>query len=270
MREENETSYPDIRQSWGIAGICILSMVLLIPVSILLNAVAGKEVSFLLYYLLAMGAAFYLAHWKRKKNTGVSEYNFEPGSARIIVLVSVAAIALQTGIIIPLISMIPMPEFMKNIFREVSGRNIFSFLTLVIAAPIFEELIFRGIILDGLLKKYSPTRSIVISSILFAVVHLNPWQFIAAFVIGIFSGWVYYATRNLTLSILIHAVNNSLAFISMSFMDGEAMLDKSLVELYGGLLNLMLITLGALAVAAICILYIRIEVRKTAINLGGT
>jgi len=37
MREETETSYPGIRQSWGIAGICILSIVLLIPVSICLE-----------------------------------------------------------------------------------------------------------------------------------------------------------------------------------------------------------------------------------------
>jgi Predicted metal-dependent membrane protease len=270
MIEETETSYPDIRQSWGIAGICILSMVLLIPVSILLNPVAGKEASFLVYYLLAMGAAFYFAHCNRQKKTGVSEYNFGPGSARIMVLVSIAVIALQTGIITPLTGMVPMPEFMKNIFREVSGRNIFSFLTLVIAAPIFEELIFRGIILDGLLKKYSPTRSIVISSILFAVVHLNPWQFIAAFVIGIFSGWVYYKTSNLTLSILIHAVNNLMAFISMSFLDGEAMLDKSLLELYGGSLNLILVIVGAVAVAAISIHYIRIEIKKTAIDFAST
>src|SRR5687768_8909076 len=220
MSEETETSYPDIRQSWGIAGICILSMILLIPVSILLNPVAGKEASFLLYYLLAMGAAFYFAHWNRQKKTGVSEYNFGPGSARIMVLVSIAVIALQTGIITPLTGMVPIPEFMKNIFRELAGQNgVFAFLTLVIAAPILEELIFRGIILNGLLKKYSPARSIILSSILFGVVHLNPWQFIAAFVIGIFSGWIYYKTRKLTLSILIHAVNNLVAFISMSFLD---------------------------------------------------
>jgi len=67
---------------------------------------------------------------------------------RVIALVSVAVIALQTGIITPLTGMVPMPEFMKNIFRELSGQNgVFTFVTLVIAAPIFEELIFRGFLM---------------------------------------------------------------------------------------------------------------------------
>lgn len=46
---------------------------------------------------------------------------------------------------------------------------------MVIAAPVLEELIFRGMMLEGLLKKYSPVTSIIISSILFGVAHLNPW-----------------------------------------------------------------------------------------------
>jgi len=61
-----------------------------------------------------------------------------------------------------------------------------------------------------------------------------------------------------------------MAFISMSFLDGEAMLDKSLLELYGGSLNLILVIVGAVAVAAISIHYIRIEIKKTAIDFAST
>jgi membrane protease YdiL (CAAX protease family) len=203
--KERGISYPNIKQSWGIVGICILSMILFSPVSILLNIFTGKEISFLIYYLLSMGATFWIAHLKRRKWTDVDEYNFAFSSAKIAMLVSLAVIAIQLGIVSPVVSLIPMPEFMKDIVLEFAMRNgIFSFIAIVIAAPVLEELIFRGIILNGLLKRYSPLKSIVISSILFGVVHLNPWQFVAAFVIGIFSGWVYYKTKKLTLCILIH------------------------------------------------------------------
>lgn len=270
MTEVKETNYPNIGQSWLIVGICILSSILVSPVVILLKPVVGSELSFLLAYLVAMGIPLCFAHWKRKNKTGVAGYPFASGSARIIVFLAIATVALQVGVITPISDMMPMPEFLKNVFRDLAGQSgVFSFVTIVIAAPVFEELLFRGIILDGLLRKYSPTKSIIVSSIFFGIVHLNPWQFVAAFVIGILSGWIYYKTRNLSLSILIHAVNNLVAFVSMSFMDAETILDKSLPELYGGLLNMMLAVLGAIAIGALSIHYIRLEVNKPAIDLSA-
>lgn len=270
MTPENQNSYPDISQSWGIVGIAILCMIVFIPINLLLNSIGGEEISFLIYYVLATGAAFWIAHSKRKKWTGASEYSLELSSAKIIILVSMVTLAIQTGIIAPMVDLLPMPEFIRKIFLEAATRNgIYSFIAIVIAAPILEELIFRGIILDGLLKRYSPLKSIVISSALFGIVHLNPWQFITAFIIGMFSGWVYYKTKKLTLSILIHFVNNLMAFTGMYLMKPETM-EKPLSELYGGFLNLILITFGAIAVAAICLYFLRSEIKKTEINYAST
>ena len=78
--------------------------------------------------------------------------------------------ALLFGVITPIDSLIPMPEILKKALLDLAGQNgIFSFLLIVIAAPILEELLFRGIILDGLLKNYSPLKSILISSFLFGL-----------------------------------------------------------------------------------------------------
>jgi membrane protease YdiL (CAAX protease family) len=43
-------------------------------------------------------------------------------------------------------------------------------------------------------------------------VHLNPWQFIAAFSGGILMGWAYYKTKSLISSMIIHFTNNLLSF----------------------------------------------------------
>src|SRR3546814_4375464 len=105
-----------------------------------------------------------------------------------------------------------------------------------------------------------PVKSISLSSILFGIVHLNPWQFFSALIIGLFSGWVYYRTRKLSLSILIHLVNNLFAFVGgMYFMDSETMMSKSQLELYDGITNFILITVGAILVSVIGIFLLRME-----------
>jgi uncharacterized protein len=261
---QNETRYyPGIGQSWGIVGIAVVLMIVFSPVNLLLNNFVGKGISLFIYYLLSIGGTFWIAHLQRIKRTGINQYRFEIGSGKILLLVSIAVITLQIGVVSPLVGIMPMPDFMKKVFLELSKQTgVFSFITIVIAAPVLEELIFRGIILDGLLKRYSPMKSIVVSSILFGIVHLNPWQFIAALVIGFFSGWVYYKTRQLSLSILIHFVNNSVAFVSMYFGDTEAWMNESLIDYYGGVVNLIAITGGAISVAILCLYFLRLEFLK--------
>lgn len=270
MTEEEVIAYPNIRQSWGIVGISILSMIFFSPVLLLLENIAGKEISFLIYYLSAMGAAFWIAHRKRENRTSVRGYDLNFSSAKVIILVSIAAIAILIGISVPVVSLIPMPEFVQRILLEHASRNgVFSFIAIVIAAPILEELIFRGIVLNGLLQKYSPLKSILISSVLFGVVHLNPWQFVSAFVIGVFSGWVYYKTRKITLSIMIHLTNNLFAFGSGFFMDAEVKLDTSMAQFYGGTFNFIAFTSGAILVAVVCLYLLRSEFKHTEMSYAA-
>jgi membrane protease YdiL (CAAX protease family) len=156
-----------------------------------------------------------------------------------------------------------MPESIKKAFMDFGSQTgIFAFFLMVIAAPILEELIFRGIILDGLLKQYAPVKSILISSLLFGLVHLNPWQFVTGFIIGIFSGWVYYKTRSLTYSVIIHATANLSGFLMRYLIDVDSAMDDSLLEMYGGSQNLTLAIVGSIVVVTICIYYLTGEFDK--------
>jgi len=194
-----------------------------------------------------------------------SNFDFKFSSTKLMLLVTITILAIQIGIVSPIVGSLPMPDFMKKIFLEVAGRTgISSFIVIVIAAPILEELIFRGIILKGLLTKYTPIKSIIISSLLFGIVHLNPWQFIAAMIIGVFSGWIYYKTKKLTLSILIHMVNNFFAFMSMYFMNPETIFEEKLVDSYGGgIITFMIITIGALLISGIGIYLLNKDFENT-------
>lgn len=78
----------------------------------------------------------------------------------------------------------------------------------VLIAGFFEEVLYRGIFLNGMLKKYSPKKAIIISSLVFGFVHLNLPQGLNAFVLGLIFGGVYYYTRSLYICMFMHGFNN--------------------------------------------------------------
>lgn len=262
--DENKfTNYPNIAQSFGITGILILGMILLSPVNFVLNGIIGKEASMLICYLLGVGIPLSIVYSIRKSKTNISSFNVALENKRIISYLIIVSIVVAFGIACPIISSIPVPEIIKKILLEMGSQTgILAFILIVIAAPVMEELIFRGIILDGLLKTYYPLKSILISSLLFGISHLNPWQFVSALFIGFFSGWVYYKTRSLLPSIIIHASVNLSAFSARFIFDADSSMDKSLLEMYGGLTNLILAISGSIIIASICIYFLIKEFDK--------
>jgi membrane protease YdiL (CAAX protease family) len=87
-------------------------------------------------------------------------------------------------------------------------------LAAVLAGPIAEEVIFRGVILRGLRTARPAAFAITVSAVLFAIAHLNPWQGLAAFCLGLLIGWTYVRTGSLSLCIAAHVLNNFLAMLS--------------------------------------------------------
>ena len=107
----------------------------------------------------------------------------------------------------------PMPQEFIDIFLQLSESWLaFAFLGVVIA-PITEELLFRGLILRGLLRHYPANKAILVSALMFALVHLNPWQFTGAFVFGILSGFLYLWTGSLIPCLASHAIFNAYGIV---------------------------------------------------------
>lgn len=121
------------------------------------------------------------------------------------------------------ISNIPMPKFINEAFEELSISPIILILSVAVVAPIYEEVIFRGILLKGMAKKINPIIALVVSALFFAVMHMNIPQGINAFLLGLVIGFIYLRTGSIYLSIFSHFVNN---FLALSF--------SSLFTLIGG------------------------------------
>jgi membrane protease YdiL (CAAX protease family) len=79
----------------------------------------------------------------------------------------------------------------------------------VVFAPFFEEAFHRGWLLTGLRARNSTRTAILLSSIAYALFHLNPWQAIMAFPLGLLFGWLVVQTGSLWPSILGHASANA-------------------------------------------------------------
>ena len=108
----------------------------------------------------------------------------------------------------------PMPEALEQAMSALMDGPVWvSFLLVSVFAPFFEEWLCRGIVLRGLLQKTRPAVAIAVSAAFFAILHMNPWQAIPAFLLGLLFGYVYYKTGSLKLTMLMHFVNNTFALM---------------------------------------------------------
>lgn len=93
-----------------------------------------------------------------------------------------------------------MQEFIKSPF-------IVTTLGIAVIPAVCEELIFRGVIMTGY-KSCGIVKAVIISSLFFAIMHLNPHQFFYALPAGIFFGALVYCTNSIFASMLAHFTLN--------------------------------------------------------------
>jgi uncharacterized protein len=92
-----------------------------------------------------------------------------------------------------------------------------AFMKVAVIAPVVEESIFRGVIMSGFMRNYPKSLAIFFSALLFALFHLNPWQFPATFVLGLLLGWLMVRTHNIFVCIAGHSINNLLVLLTITF-----------------------------------------------------
>jgi len=101
--------------------------------------------------------------------------------------------------------------------EDLSYRSsLFMAFSVSILTPIFEELLFRGFILGVLLKCYEDRTSIVISALIFAMVH-EPIAYGMAFGGGLLYGWLRVKTGSIIPSMVTHIIWNSFVSILVLF-----------------------------------------------------
>lgn len=179
--------------------------------------------------LLGVGSIlFILLYAYKKAKTKVTELfpirKFNPLIILPMILFLMAAHIFLTEVNTIVQYYIPPPDWFWELFDQVIGNNydnnyMSAFWKVVIIAPIVEESIFRGIIMRGFMKNYSNIVAIIVSALLFALFHLNPWQFPATFTLGLLLGWIMVITRNIFACVAGHAINNLLVLLTLQYSE---------------------------------------------------
>lgn len=107
---------------------------------------------------------------------------------------------------------VEVPESMQEIMELIKAVPLgLALFAVAIAPAIAEEIIFRGIIGRGLIARYGILGGVLVTSVLFAVVHLVPMQVVALMPIAVMLHVVYLSTRSFWMPMLLHFLNNAIA-----------------------------------------------------------
>ena len=137
-------------------------------------------------------------------------------------------------------------QWTKNVLSEQFDKLLRSpggYIAIGLAAPLVEEVVFRGAILRALLEwmknsfgEFTNKKAwiaIVISAVFFSAIHFNPAQIPHAFLGGLLLGWMFYRTGSIIPGILYHWINNSTAFLFV-WMFPNVKSDAHLIEYFNG------------------------------------
>jgi len=198
-------------------------------------------------YSMTMLTPILFFHFLIVRNEGKKlSFDFSPKPFRVYLLIfpmmfGMMIIADYTTQLIPTTGNFlgPIYKIYTDEFSKLLTSPVSLVLMTVILAPILEEILFRGIIMKGMIhNQVKPATAIIISAFIFGAVHFNPWQFAGAFLLGLVLGLVYYKTKSLLMSIMLHAFNNLLSVLMMMYSDSETFsglfkINKELMLVFG-------------------------------------
>ena len=204
----------------------------LVFVSTEFAAVYGTVISYPVMFIPPLMYASAQSHRNEffEKGYALDSNNFGSlGGLKIALMVSIATLA--TSFMTDSLSRIlpETPEWFENAMNAIMDAPVWiTLISVSVFAPLFEEWLCRGLVLRGLLQKMKPSAAICISALFFAVLHMNPWQAVPAFILGVLFGYVYYKTGSLKLTMLMHFINNTSAVIFSripEYSEAESFLD---------------------------------------------
>lgn len=160
---------------------------------------------------------FYLSD-KKLRDVVYGEKKFKLDGKQVKTILLTAATAGAAGMALNnVIAMTPMVELSQG-FQNANasffgGEVLFQLLGSCIIIPIAEELVFRGVVYRRLRMHFDVTKALLISAVIFGIVHTNLVQFIYAALLGILLAFLYEKSGFFYVPVLGHAAANTIAVL---------------------------------------------------------
>lgn len=180
----------------------------------------GAEIGFIAYFLYTL---FFSKRKKRFKSR--LGFSFKKFDWLICVVVIILAIAMSV-LTAQFISVINHALASIGYVRESSlpfaidsvGNMLLGLVVMALIPAICEEFLFRGVVLGGMLSVAKTNKAkiicVVLSALLFALVHQTALQLIYPFIMGLVFGFIYLYTNNLLYGMILHFVGNGFVVVA--------------------------------------------------------
>jgi membrane protease YdiL (CAAX protease family) len=162
---------------------------------------------------------YYLIYKKRNKSL-IEVCNFSKVNFKSVGLAAIIGIAYSLFVRYILFLVSKSSTFAETynkygeMMKWITNYDILNILTVVLIAPVVEEVLFRGMIFNELLQNISLVSSIIIQALLFGLYHMNIIQGLYAFVMALFLGILYYRFKSLWVPIIFHSAFNAVGIIN--------------------------------------------------------
>ena len=124
-------------------------------------------------------------------------------------LVGVYILVIINNLIMMALGVVTQADVIMDILGEIDSPLLFAFVT-AIAAPVTEELFFRGFLFKGFREKYGWVNALMFSSIIFALFHGQIATLIPTFLLGALFAYIYQRTESVLPGMILHFTVNSM------------------------------------------------------------
>jgi len=172
-------------------------------------------------YLLVLGCVWWVA--RRRGVTFADAVGMRPASGAafaggVLLAVVVGRLAAGAwGIALQYLDVPGSPQDVdpSRLFPATPAGILVAFLVAVVLAPLAEEVLFRGVLLSALSRRWGTAVAVFGSSAVFSAMHVSPIAVPPIFVLALVLGWLFVRTRSLTVCIVAHSVFNGFGLAAL-------------------------------------------------------
>jgi membrane protease YdiL (CAAX protease family) len=170
-------------------------------------------------------------------------------TARQLLMVALIMLAClpMVGALSELTQLMPLPKSAEALFKRMEdnyssqaealatmrsfGEFIFSLIVMALLPALFEETLFRGGMQQILIAWFKkPVTAIIVTSIIFSLMHFSFYGFFARFALGMVLGLIFYYSKSIWLSMAAHFINNGIAICYMYYLSTHGRPVKDAME----------------------------------------
>lgn len=204
----------------------------------------GETIAILYPLSMSLALLFVFAYVRLRGGRGTKVRWSSSGFNPNIILSGIVWVVVAQIVLEPLMNLLP------SVSDEGVGRGLWACITAVVMAPVFEETLCRGIVLETIRRRWSNGVAVAVSALFFGIVHVEPATALAGIVVGAILGTIYVRTSSIFSAIILHAINNAFAFALICF-------DVNGLTLYqmlgGGTLYYVVYGISALLFVLFCV-----------------